>query len=143
MLNKENGNTLWQDGICRELDQIFSYQTFRGLGKGGSPGDDYQKIKVQFVFDMKADGKRKGQLVAWGDMTPELDESVYSSVATLWSLRNVVFLPELNRLVLMQGNIGNAYLESYTQEKVYFIAGPEFAHYAGHTFIINKALYGL
>ena len=29
------------------------------------------------------------------------------------------------------------------QEKVYFIAGPEFGSLAGHTLIINKALYGL
>ena len=43
----------------------------------------------------------------------------------------------------MQGDIGNAYLESYTQEKVYFTAGPEFGHLAGHNYIINKALYGL
>ena len=43
----------------------------------------------------------------------------------------------------MQGDIGNAYLESYTQEKVYFIAGPKFGHKAGHCFIIDKALYGL
>ena len=43
----------------------------------------------------------------------------------------------------MQGNIGNAYLEPYSQEKVYFIAGPEFGHLAGHTFIIDKVLYGL
>ena len=60
MLNKENGNTPWQDGIRRELDQILSYQTFHDLGKGGSPGADYKKIKVQFVFDVKADRKRKG-----------------------------------------------------------------------------------
>ena len=143
MIDKDNGNTLWKDGIRRELDQIFSYQTFCDLGKGGSPGAEYKKIKVCFVFDVKADGKRKGRLVARGDMTPEPDESVYSSVATLWSLRIVAFLAELNGLMLMQGDIGNAYLESYTHEKVYFIAGPEFSHYAGHTFIIDKALYGL
>ena len=43
----------------------------------------------------------------------------------------------------MQGDMGNAYLESYTQEKVYFIAGAEFGHHAGTTYIIEKALYGL
>ena len=43
----------------------------------------------------------------------------------------------------MQGDVGNAYLESYTQEKVYFIADPEFGHHPGTTFIIEKALYGL
>ena len=76
-------------------------------------------------------------------MTPEPEELVYSSVDTLGSLCIVVFLAELNGLKLMQGDIGNAYLESYTQEKVYFVAGPEFGQEVGHTFIIDKALYGL
>ena len=76
-------------------------------------------------------------------MTPEPEESVYSSVATLRSLRIVIFLAELNGLQLMQGDIGNAYLDSYTQDNVYFTAGPEFRHLAGHNYIIDKALYGL
>ena len=65
MLDKDNGNTLWQDGVQHELDQIFSYQTFHDLGKGGFPGEDYKKIKVRFVFHVKADGKQKGHLVEW------------------------------------------------------------------------------
>ena len=143
VLDRESGTTFWQDGICRELDQLFSYRTFRDLGDGVLPGPEYTKIKVRFVFDVKADGKRKGRLVARGDMTPEPEEAVYSSVASLRSLRILVFLAELNGLEIMQGDIGNAYLESYTQEKVYFIAGPEFGPLAGHTLIIDKALYGL
>ena len=50
---------------------------------------------------------------------------------------------ELNGLQPMVGNIGYAYLETYTKEKVYFIAGPEFGELQGHTLIIVKALYGL
>ena len=103
----------------------------------------YKKIKVRFVFDAKADGRRKGHLVAQGDMTPKPEEAMYSSIAALRSLRIIVFLAELNGLNLMQGDIGNAYLESYTQEKVYFVAGPKFRQKSGHTFIIEKALYGL
>ena len=76
-------------------------------------------------------------------MTPEPDEAVYSSVAFLRSLHTIIFLSELNKLHLWQGNVGNAYLESYTQEKVYFIAGPEFGPLQGHTMKIIKALYGL
>ena len=112
MLEKENGNTLWQDVIWRELDQISSYKSFCNIGVGVSPGADFKQIMVKFVFDCKVDGRRKGCLVAWGDMTPEPEESVYSSVATLHSLCIVVFLAELNGLNLMQGDIGNAYLES-------------------------------
>jgi hypothetical protein len=38
----------------------------------------------------------------------------------------VVFLYELNKLELCDGEIGNAYLEEYTVEKLTFIAGPMF-----------------
>ena len=82
-------------------------------------------------------------MVACGDMTPEPEEAVYSSVAILRSLRIVIILAELNGLNLIQGDVGNAYLELYIQEKVYFIVGPEFGHHAGTTFIIEKALYRL
>ena len=40
-------------------------------------------------------------------------------------------------------DIGNAYLEAQTAEKVYIVAGPEFGDHEGHTLIIFKALYGL
>ena len=142
-MTKITGNTFWTDAVCRELDQLFSYKTFRDLAPGGLPGTEYKKIKIRFVFVVKADRRRKGRLVARGDMTPEPDEAVYSSVATLRSLRIVIFLAELNGLNLMQGDVGNAYLESYTQERIYFIAGPEFGHHAGTSFVIEKALYGL
>ena len=143
MVDKENGNTFWEDAVRHELDQLFSYKTFRDLGPGGLPGREYKKIKIRFVFDVKADGRRKGRLVARGDMTPELEEAVYSSVTTLRSLRIVIFLAELNGLNIMQGDMGNAYRESYTQEKAYCIAGAEFGHYAGTTYVIEKVLYGL
>ena len=40
-------------------------------------------------------------------------------------------------------DIGNAYLEAKTKAKLYFVAGSEFGELAGHTLVINKALYGL
>jgi hypothetical protein len=70
-------------------------------------------------------------------------ESVYSGVVTLRGLRLVVFLAELNGLELWTTDIGNAYLEAETKEKVYIIAGSEFGEQEGHIMIIHKALYGL
>ena len=45
----------------------------------------------------------------------------------------------------MGADVGNAYLEALTNEKIYFIAGPEFAAFGleGHTLVLYKALYGL
>jgi hypothetical protein len=54
-----------------------------------------------------------------------------------------VFLAELNDLQTWSTDIGNAYLEAKTRERVFFVAGPEFGDLAGHTLIIVKALYGL
>ena len=76
-------------------------------------------------------------------MTTPPKESVYSSVASLRSIRVVAFLAELNNLDLFAADVGNAYLEAKTKEKCCFVAGPEFGPLAGHTFIIDKALYGL
>ena len=121
----------------------MDYDSFRDLGHGALVPKGYTQISVQFVFDTKEDGRRKARLVARGDFTPEPEEAIYSSVASLCSLCYVTFIAELNGHNLMQGDIRNAYLESYTQEKVCFIAGPEFGPLAGHTLGIVKTLYGL
>ena len=47
-----------------------------------------------------------------------------------------------NKLLLWGGDVGNAYLEALTREKLYNIAGPEFGELQGHVLIIYKALYG-
>src|SRR5210317_1397723 len=88
-------------------------------------------------------GVTKARLVAGGHLTETPVSGVYSSVVSLRGLRLVIFIAELNRLHLWNTNIGNAYLEAYTDEKVYIIAGPEFGDREGHVLIISKALYGL
>jgi hypothetical protein len=95
------------------------------------------------VYDVKHDGRHKSRFVAGGHLTEVPVESVYSGVVSLRSLRLCVFLAELNKLELWGADIGNAYLEAETKEKVFFIAGPEFEDRQGHILIIHKALYGL
>ena len=76
-------------------------------------------------------------------MTQAEKEDSYSGVVSLKSMRLAMLIGEMNGLSSMVGDIGNAYLESFTRERVGFIAGPEFGTLAGHTLIIVKALYGL
>ena len=40
-------------------------------------------------------------------------------------------------------DIGNAYLEAFTEDKLYIIAGSEFGEQEGHVLIVDRALYGL
>ena len=91
-IDKENGNTRWQDAIALEINQILDYQTFKDLGYGAPGPPGYQKIKLHFVFDVKHDGRHKARLVAGGHLTETPVDSVYSGVVSQRSLRLVIFL---------------------------------------------------
>ena len=142
-IDERMGNTKWQDAEKLELKQLFEYDTFKDLGMGAPIPDGYQKIPCHMVYAVKHDGRHKARMVAGGHRTGTPIDSTYSSVVSLPGLRLVTFLAELNELELWGTDIGNAYLESYTKEKVCFIAGGEFGELAGHTFMIIKAQYGL
>ena len=55
-------------------------------------------------------------------------------------ISGLVSLRNLRRVYL---DIGNAYLEAFTDEKLYIVAGPEFQELEGYILIFLKALYGL
>ena len=147
-LDKENGNTHWQDAMDLELTQIHEYKVFKDTGKAKFHNgkvvtpDGFQKIIVHFVYAVKRDGRFKARLVADGHLTKEPVESIYSGVVSLRSLRMVVFLSQLNNLEIWGADVGNAYLEAYTDEKLCIMAGPEFKELQGHLLIMVKALYG-
>ena len=134
---------MWQDAEEMEMNQLKDYQTFIDKGKGGEVPQGYKKIRCHMVYDVKHDSRHKARLVAGGHLNNPNTESVYSGVVSLRGIRLVVFLAELNALELWGANVGNAYLEALTKEKVYIVGGPEFGPLQGHTLLIFKALYGL
>ena len=131
-LDKENSNTHWQDAMDLELTQIHEYKVFKDTGKA-----QFHNGKA-----VTPDGFQKARLVADGHLTKEPVESIYSGVVSLRSLRMVVFLSQLNDLEIWGADVGIAYLEVYTDEKLCTIAGPEFKELQGHPLIMIKALHG-
>ena len=105
---------------------MHDYNAFVDLEKPAPTPTGFTHIKCQFVYDMKHDGRYKARLVAGGHMTDLNKEDAYSGVVSLRTLRLALLIGELNKLNIMVGDIGNAYLESYTREKVVLTAGPEF-----------------
>ena len=142
-LDAKNGNTKWQDAEALEILQHAEYETFFDKGKDALPPPGYKKIRCHMVYDVKHEGRHKARLVAGGHLTDTPVESVYSSVVSLKGLRLVIFLAELNNLEVWSTDIGNAYLEAKTKEKVYIVAGPEFGDRQGHILVFNKVLYSL
>ena len=103
----------------------------------------YHRIKLHLVFAVKLDGRHKARLVADGNLTPEPIENIYSGEVSLRNLRLVIFLGKLTNLNIWGADIGNSYLEAFTDEKLYIVAGPEYQELEGYILIFLKGLYGL
>jgi Reverse transcriptase (RNA-dependent DNA polymerase) len=123
-----------------ELGQIDEYITFidKGHNTKVDPPSVYKRIIFHLVYDVKHDGRHKARLVADGNLTDIPLDSEYSGVVSLQGFQLILFSAELNGLQLWAPDIGNAYLEAYTTEKVYIIAGPGFGEREGHILVISK-----
>jgi hypothetical protein len=93
-IDRELGNTLWQDAIAKEMRAVRV--AFMILDDGQEPPVGYQFMRCHMVFDIKLDGfKRKAHLVAGGHVT-----EAPPAVATFAS----VVSQETARLALMIAN---------------------------------------
>jgi hypothetical protein len=117
-IDQANGNCLWQESEAIEVKQLAAYKTFIDKGKSGNPPDGYKKIRCHMIYDVKHDGRHKSRLVAGGHLTDISNDSLYSSILSLRGIQLVTFLFELNSLELWDTDIGNAYLEATTKERV-------------------------
>ena len=100
-------------------------------------------MNLHLVLNVKHDLHRKSRMVAGGHMMRATHEDAFSSAVSLKGMILCIFIAELNVLNIMVGDLGNVYLETYTREKIYFIAGPEFGEIEGVIMIAVKALYDL
>ena len=75
-------------------------------------------------------------MVADGHLTDVPLDSVYSGVVSLRGLCTLVFLAKVNGLDTWAMDIGNAFLEAETKERLYIIAGAKFVELEGHTTLV-------
>lgn len=143
-IDNENGNTLWQDAMRKEMSKV--QVAFQVLEDGASSLPTFQEIRCHLIFDVKMeDFQRKARLVAGGHMTQSPPASVtYATVVSRESVRIALTLAALNDLEVKTAGIGNAYLTAPVGEKTWCtLVGPEFGSDAGKKAIIVRALYGL
>ena len=127
-LNIKNDNHYWMNANKLEHVQLKEYDVFTDKGRfaGCRIPRGYQLIRVHTIFDVKVDRRHKARVVADGHLTATPTESVYSGVVSLQGFWTCLFIGELDSLEPWTTNIGNAYLEVLTSEKVCIRARPEF-----------------
>jgi hypothetical protein len=104
-LDRQNGNSNWQDAMQEEIHSLLGYSTFKDDGHiKFLPG--FKNIHVHFVFAVKHDLCHKSRLVAGGHRTdPNTSDSKYTSVVSLRCMLIAIAAAELNNLFIMVGDI--------------------------------------
>ena len=140
-LDRANGNTLWQDATRKEMANVEV--AFKFLDDGSNVPIGFKEITCHLIFDIKFTLDRKARYVAGGHLTNVPASMTYSSVVSRDSVRIMLLIAALNDLDIKMCDIGNAYLNAETRERVWFRAGREWGERNGTPVVIVRALYGL
>ena len=104
LLDKQNGNTKWQDCTALEMQQLKDYQTFidKGLYSQTSIPRGFKKIMMHLVYAANHDGRHKARLVADGHLTNIPLNSVYVGVVSIRGMQLCLFWGSLMEWKHMQ-----------------------------------------
>ncbi len=147
-IDKENGNTLWQDALEKEMRNVRI--AFRILADGEKVPVGSQEMDCHLIFDVKLEldaetglFRRKVRLVAGGHQTRQPLVPTYASVVSRDTVRIALTYAALNGLEAKASDIKNAFVTAPCEEIIHTVLGPEFGPDEGKTAIITRALYGL
>ena len=119
-IDQKEGNTDWASAEAKEISHLNEHDSFKDLGKNAEAPEGHKETPCHFMRNRKTCGCAKAQFVAGGHRTDTPIESCYSGVVSLEGICTCTLLAELNNCDLWSADVGNAYLESCTKEKVCF-----------------------
>ena len=142
MLDKANGNTLWSNGIAKDMTNVKV--AFKILDDNESVPRNHQFVKCHIIFDVKMyNFRRKVRLIAGGHMTKSPSAVTYASFVSRKTVRISLTIAALNDLQVKCGNVLNAYITALVMDLIWTTLGPEFGNNQGKMEIVLRALYGL
>ena len=142
-IDKAAGNSKWQDAVTKEVAALIQHGCFKFMPKDFKPPSDYQYCRLHFVYEVKNDLRQKARLVCDGSRVDPKGLSTRATVVKGISVRLLDLIAHANDLEVKCGDIGNAFIQANTSEKVFTRVGPEFGEHDGKIAFIVRALYGL
>ena len=98
---------------------------------------------MHLVYCAKQDLRKKARLVCDGSRVDPRGLNTRAIIVRGISVRLLDVICHYWKKKVLAGDIGNAFVQSKTKEKVYTRLGPEFGEYDRMIALIVKALYGL
>ena len=139
--DEANGNKLWKNAWDKEMTNIKI--AFKFIDDGIPPPPGYNQTHCFIIFDIKIDLTRKARFIAGGHITNPPTFMTYAIVVSRDRVRIAFLLAALNNLEILAGDIGNAYLNAMTTEKIYYRAKNEWGPMIkGNVLVIVRALFG-
>ncbi len=149
-IDDETGTDFWQKALGKEMTQVkVAWKNADGATPeqtrtGKEPSlIGFKEIQCHVRFVVKMAFTRKARFVVGGHTTDTPGLITYSSVASRNSVRLAFLIAGLNNLVVLAGNLTNAYLNASCCEKIWFEGGVETGGDRGKVLIVTGALYGL
>lgn len=140
-IDRENGNTMWQDAVSKEMRNVGI--AFEILDEGQKAPIGWHAVTGHLIWDVKMDFTRKARWVLDGHKTADPLISTYAGVVSRESIRITFTYAALNGLDVCAADIRNAYLQAPSSRKDYITCGPEFGlENVGRVALIHRALYG-
>ena len=137
------GNTRWQQAVEKEVGALVMHQCFDFKTPDYKPPTEYQYCRLQMIYDIKSDLTFKARLVCDGSQIDPKGLSTRATVVKTLSVRLLDLIADAQGLEVLCGDIGNAFIQADTKEKIYTRVGTEFGDRAGCIALIVRALYGL
>ena len=109
-----------------EIQSLNDFECFEFQPKDYSPAKEYQKTTLMMIMNVKQDLRHKCRLVAGGHLIDALDHDIYSTTIKSFSVKLLQVIAHKANLEILCGYIGNAYVNAYTNKKLYAVAGDEF-----------------
>ena len=115
------GSMLWQMAVQEKIAALIFHDCFTFKPKGFKLSNSYQFAPLVLNFELKQDLRCKARLVIQGFRVNPKDLSTQSTVVQGISVRLIGIIAHRDDLQLINGNIGNDFLQTKTNEKFYTI----------------------
>ncbi|GFH50652.1 gag-pol polyprotein [Chaetoceros tenuissimus] len=118
-LQDKNNNRDWQEAVQKEIGALLNFHCFDIKPKGYKPPKEYQYICMHLVYYAKVDLRKKARLLCDGSCVDPRGLNTRATVVRGISVHLLDVIAHHWNKRILSGDIGNAFVQSKTKEKVY------------------------